>query len=65
MSAPTKNEKLTRWVDEIATLCQPANVHWCDGSPAEYQRMCELMLASKTAVKLSEMRSVPNAPRLS
>jgi len=60
MSAPTKNEKLTRWVDEIATLCQPANVHWCDGSPAEYQRMCELMLASKTAVKLSEAKR-PNS----
>ena len=42
--APTKNAKLLAWVEEIVQLCQPANVHWCDGSEAEYERLCDLMV---------------------
>jgi phosphoenolpyruvate carboxykinase (GTP) len=60
MGAPTKNQKLTQWVDEIARLCQPDAVHWCDGSPAEYQRVCEAMLASNTAIKLNPAKR-PNS----
>ena len=32
----TANPKLLAWVDEIAALCEPAQIHWCDGSQAEY-----------------------------
>ena len=35
-------------------MCQPATVHWCDGSPAEYQTLCELMVSHGTLVKLNE-----------
>jgi len=51
--APTRNAKLLRWVDEVAALTQPAAVHWCDGSQAEYDRMFELMLATGTAERLA------------
>ncbi len=51
-TAPTRNRKLMRWVEEVAALTQPAAIHWCDGSQAEYDRMFELMLASGTAVRL-------------
>jgi len=49
----TKNRRLIQWVDEVAALCQPDAVHWCDGSRAEYERMWELMLASGTALRLN------------
>lgn len=48
----TNNAKLQQWVDDMAALCQPDSVEWCDGSDAEYERMCDLMVASGTAVKL-------------
>ncbi|MBI2438359.1 MAG: hypothetical protein HYV36_06065, partial [Lentisphaerae bacterium] len=38
--APTKNKNLLAWVNEIAALCAPARVYWCDGSLAEYERLC-------------------------
>jgi phosphoenolpyruvate carboxykinase (GTP) len=51
-TAPTRNHRLLRWVEEVAALTQPDAIHWCDGSQAEYDRMFELMLASGTAVRL-------------
>jgi len=50
----TANQKLLAWVAEVAELTQPDNVVWCDGSDAEYERMCELLLDSGTFVKLDE-----------
>jgi len=43
-------------VDEIANLTEPADVVWCDGSQAEYDRMFERMLASGTAERLDPVR---------
>jgi len=39
--APTNNAKLVAWVNEIAHLCQPDQVVWCDGSKQEYDAMCQ------------------------
>ncbi len=50
--APTRNAKLLRWVEEVAALTQPARIHWCDGSDAEYQRLCAELVAAGTFVKL-------------
>jgi phosphoenolpyruvate carboxykinase (GTP) len=47
------NKKLLAWVEEIRLLCQPDNVHWCDGSQAEYDTLCELMVQSGTFVRLN------------
>jgi phosphoenolpyruvate carboxykinase (GTP) len=52
--APTRNAKLLEWVDEVAALVQPDRVHWCDGSGAEYDRLCGELVAAGTFTKLNE-----------
>lgn len=47
------NEKLKNWVDEIAALCEPEAIYWCDGSQAEYEKLCNDMVASGTLKKLN------------
>jgi phosphoenolpyruvate carboxykinase (GTP) len=50
----TKHKRLAEWVDEVARLCKPDRVHWCDGSHEEYQTMLRLMILSGTAIPLAE-----------
>ena len=49
-----RNGKLRAWVAEMARLAKPERVVWCDGSQAEYGRMCAELVASGTFVKLNE-----------
>ncbi|MGB9603505.1 MAG: phosphoenolpyruvate carboxykinase (GTP), partial [Limisphaerales bacterium] len=51
---PTQNKRLIEWVQEMAKLCQPDKVHWCDGSDGEYNELCELMVKTGTFTKLNE-----------
>ena len=32
IDAPTTHQRLLAWVQEMADLCEPASVHWLDGS---------------------------------
>ena len=34
--ATTQHAGLQAWVEEIAGLTQPDDIHWCDGSAEEY-----------------------------
>ncbi|MCW2283242.1 phosphoenolpyruvate carboxykinase (GTP) [Rhodoblastus acidophilus] len=52
--AATSNPKLLAWVDEMVALCKPARVHWCDGSQAEYDSLCQQMVEAGTFTKLNE-----------
>ncbi len=54
MSGTTTNQKLLDWVNEIAELTQPADIHWCDGSDAEYDRLVKLMVDGGTARPLNQ-----------
>ena len=53
-ASPTRNRELLKWVDEFVALVQPDQVHWCDGSDAEYDRLCSELVAAGTFRKLNE-----------
>jgi phosphoenolpyruvate carboxykinase (GTP) len=44
----TKNTKLLNWVNEVAALCQPDKIHWCDGSQQESDALCAQMVTNGT-----------------
>ena len=48
------NVKLEAWVQEVADLCKPDEVYWCDGSDEEYDRLSKLMCETGTYIKLNE-----------
>ncbi|MCS6885193.1 MAG: phosphoenolpyruvate carboxykinase (GTP) [Acidobacteriota bacterium] len=48
-----KNQKLIAWVQEMVELCKPDQVHWCDGSQEEYDRLCEQMVQTGTFIRLN------------
>src|SRR5713101_8398238 len=51
LSMPTPVEQ---WVEECAQLTHPKNIHWCDGSEAEYQQMIHDMLETGTLIELNQ-----------
>ncbi|HET6398368.1 MAG TPA: phosphoenolpyruvate carboxykinase (GTP), partial [Candidatus Thermoplasmatota archaeon] len=56
----TQNAALIDWVQRVAALAKPERIHWCDGSQAEYDYLCELMVESGTLLKLNPARR-PNS----
>src|SRR5919107_6100184 len=55
-SAPTTHRRLLKWVEEAATLCEPDDVHWCDGSAEEYDALCRLLVSAGTFQRLSDAK---------
>ena len=62
LTAPSfvKNKKLIAWVADMVALCKPAAVHWCDGSQAEYQQLCQALVNAGTFKKLNPAKR-PNS----
>jgi phosphoenolpyruvate carboxykinase (GTP) len=53
MSYEVKNKQLQKWVEDMAALCQPAQIYWCDGSDEEYDRLCKELVEAGTFRKLN------------
>ncbi len=51
-----RHERLKKWVTEMAALCRPDSIHWCDGSQEEYERLCEALVRHGTFTRLNPDR---------
>ena len=67
-SIPTTNKHLIRWVEKMADLCEPEHIHWVDGSQAENEELCDVLIKAGTFTRLNQKlwpgcfyaRSAPN-----
>ena len=55
-----KNARLIAWIADMAALCKPAQIHWCDGSKEEYDRLCQQLVDAGTFRKLNPAKR-PNS----
>src|SRR3954465_9672647 len=51
-----RNAKLIAWVADMVALCKPDSVYWCDGSDAEYERLCQQLVDAGTFRKLDPVK---------
>jgi phosphoenolpyruvate carboxykinase (GTP) len=51
-----RHPRLLGWVREIAALTAPDRIVWCDGSDAEYDRLCAQMAESGTLIRLDAVK---------
>ena len=50
----TKNVALLKWLEKMVEMCAPKEVHWCDGTKAEADKLCKLMVKQGSMIKLNE-----------
>ena len=51
--AHVKNRAFLAWLEEVVALCQPADLHWCDGTDEEYDRLCARLVEGGTFRQLN------------
>jgi phosphoenolpyruvate carboxykinase (GTP) len=54
MNVIVKNEKLKGWIKEVADMCQPDSIYWCNGTKEEYDQMMAKMIAAGSAIALKK-----------
>jgi phosphoenolpyruvate carboxykinase (GTP) len=50
----TTNRRLLDWVEEWAAILSPDAIHWCDGSPEEYDRLAAELVSAGTFQRLND-----------
>ncbi len=58
--APTTNSHLTSWVNDMAKLCAPDKIVWCDGSESEKKRLTEQAVKMGVLIPLNPQKH-PNS----
>src|SRR5713101_6766290 len=48
-----RHKRLAQWVEEVARMCKPDRIHWCDGSDEEYQATMRLLILAGVAIPLA------------
>jgi phosphoenolpyruvate carboxykinase (GTP) len=54
ITAPPAAESLRAWVSDAVSLCDPDDVHWCDGSTDEYEHLRARLVETGTFERLSD-----------
>ena len=49
----TTHPTAAAWVKEIAQLCKPESIYWCDGSEEENTELCDMLVEAGTYVRLN------------
>lgn len=47
-----RHKEAIEFVHEMADICTPASIYWCDGSTEEYDRMCAVLVENGTFKRL-------------
>ena len=50
------NETVKAWVEEMATLCKPDQIFWCDGSEPEKQALTEQAVKARVLIQLDQKK---------
>jgi phosphoenolpyruvate carboxykinase (GTP) len=52
----TTNKSVLAWVQEVANLCRPDQVFWCNGSKAERKALIDEAIAREILIKLNQKK---------
>ncbi len=50
----TTNQAVAKWVDEMAKLCEPDSLFWCNGSDVEKEALLEQAVQNGTLLRLNQ-----------
>src|SRR5262245_64973383 len=50
----TNNKAVIAWVEEMAKLCKPDRIYWCDGSAAEQEALTAEAVERGILIKLNQ-----------
>jgi phosphoenolpyruvate carboxykinase (GTP) len=59
-AAETIPASVNAWVEQIADLCKPEDIYWCDGSAAEYDSLCSKLVDAGVFIPLNPAKR-PNS----